>query len=156
MWEKAALIDAVVMLIKWRRELQRIWDATLNYCGDAALNCCRDATLNCCRDAAFNCHRDATLNCYWDATLKTRRSHLKLPDADAGTALDACLTRIELEICATYFDHWRADRRPGSFNSQFTLIVHHLRSDPRKKLLSFFFLKIRQMTAIAFDCWGDD
>ena len=66
MWENATLTDAVVMLVKWRSELQ--WS------GDAILNCCGDAVLNYCGDVALDCCWDVTLKTRRDAALKTQRS----------------------------------------------------------------------------------
>jgi len=60
-----------------------------------------------------------------------------LRGANAGTTWDACLALIELEIRAAYLSHLKAYKRPGSFNSQFTLTIHHLRPYPRLKLLCF-------------------
>jgi len=53
MWENTTLTDVIVILIKWRRELQWSLDATLNCYRDAALDWCWDATLDCYWDAAF-------------------------------------------------------------------------------------------------------
>jgi len=47
------------------------------------------------------------------------------------------MSLIELEIHATYLGHWKAYKRPGSFNSQLTLTVHHLHPDLRLNLLCF-------------------
>jgi len=60
-----------------------------------------------------------------------------LRGANAGAAWDACLALIELEIRAAYLNRWKAYKRPGSFNSQFTLTVRYLQLDPRLKHLCF-------------------
>jgi len=61
---------------------------------------------------------DATHSCSWNAKIAldiSRRGHY----FNVSAALDACLAQIKLEIRA-YLGHWRAYKRPGSFNSQFT------------------------------------